>query len=440
MSGLMGRAFLLVASASAHPQLEVLRAEASALSAVASLTANLAVNTLAPTIPAIWSSNFVQSAIVDGQHAGFIGGSGRVSADSTARRFISAAATKLPWAPAAFHGTPLEWLNVTNFADNDFSGIILEGAKYEGAFGGARKGFQDLFGWAKFAKLVGKLADYNIWSFSTPLPYPVSFILLTTMNNSVPVFMGENVTIPQAGGSHIQYNITYNFTSFIGGSTPPWAQALWKDFNRSDFITPPLCPLPPSGQIPKAKEQTIYIFHPKEEFNISQQDNGDVDGDVFFVCEDLLTNSSKAQGEDYQWITQWTLDLVPRWGQYQNCNNYGPANNCLGNEHFWVGHEAALGLGQPNGGQCVDNPLVGEWFSLPLGGKCPAGKAPDGKACTWSPKRVKTLDAQCMLKHGYIDACKKDGRAPFAAAKKIFLEAFASDDPAKGGCPALPGP
>ena len=41
---------------------------------------------------------------------------------------------------------------------------------------------------------------------------------------------------------------------------------------------------------------------------------------------------------------------------------------------------------------------------------------------------------------GYIDACKKGGRAPFAAAKKIFLEAFASGDPAKGGCPALPGP
>ena len=45
-----------------------------------------------------------------------------------------------------------------------------------------------------------------------------------------------------------------------------------------------------------------------------------------------------------------------------------------------------------------------------------------------------------MLKHGYIASCKADGRAPFAAAKKIFLAAFASDDPAKGGCPALPGP
>ena len=143
---------------------------------------------------------------------------------------------------------------------------------------------------------------------------------------------------------------------------------------------------------------------------------------------------------DYQWITQWSLDLVPRWGQYQNCNNYGAANNCLGNEHFWVGHEAALGLGAPDGGQCVDNKLVGEWFSLPLGGKCAAGASPDGKACTWSEKRIKTIDAQCMLKHGYIPACKTDGRAPFAAAKKIFLAAFASDDPAKGGCPALPGP
>ena len=161
---------------------------------------------------------------------------------------------------------------------------------------------------------------------------------------------------------------------------------MWKDFNRSDFITPPLCPLPPSGQIPKAKEQTIYIFHPKEEFNISQQDNGDVDGDVFFVCEDLLTNSSKAQGEDYQWITQWTLDLVPRWGQYQNCNNYGPTNNCLGNEHFWVGHEAALGLGQPNGGQCVENPLVGEWFSLPLGGGTPSSSPPPAAGNRQGPR------------------------------------------------------
>ena len=91
-------------------------------------------------------------------------------------------------------------------------------------------------------------------------------------------------------------------------------------------------------------------------------------------------------------------------------------------------------------GQCVRNPYVGEWFSLPEGGKCAAGTRPDGKACTWGARRVKTIDAQCMLKHGYVAACGKDGRAPFAAAKTIFLDAFASDDPAKGGCPALPGP
>ena len=56
------------------------------------------------------------------------------------------------------------------------------------------------------------------------------------------------------------------------------------------------------------------------------------------MCEDLITNSSQAMGEAYQWITQWTIEHIPRWGQYQNCNNYGATNKCFGNEHFWVGH------------------------------------------------------------------------------------------------------
>ena len=33
-------------------------------------------------------------------------------------------------------------------------------------------------------------------------------------------------------------------------------------------------------------------FHPKGEWNISAQDNGNAQGDVYFVCEDMLSNQS----------------------------------------------------------------------------------------------------------------------------------------------------
>ena len=55
-------------------------------------------------------------------------------------------------------------------------------------------------------------------------------------------------------------------------------------------------------------------------------------------------------------------------------------------------------------------------------------------------KRVKTIDAQCLLKHDYVKACLEDGRAPFKKAKEKFLKAFASEHPLRGGCPGLPGP
>ena len=250
------------------------------------------------------------------------------------------------------------------------------------------------------------------------------------------MYMDENITQPGVG----PVRVTIIFDGFEPNTEPAWAAAIWADFDISDYTNPQPCQLPPDGKLPAAIEQQGYIFHPRGEFNISQQDHGDATGDTFFVCQDLLTNQSKAMGEDYQILSSWTVSLVPRWGQYQNCNFYGAKNQCYGNEHFWVGHEAALGMGDVNGGQCVVNPLVGEWFSLPEGGKCADGAAPGDGSCTWAAKRIKTIDSQCLFGHGFLAACKIDGRAPFVAAQKVFLNAFASIDPAQGGCPALPGP
>lgn len=41
-----------------------------------------------------------------------------------------------------------------------------------------------------------------------------------------------------------------------------------------------------------------------------------------------------------RWLTQWTLELLPWWGQYQNCNGYGAAHSCISSEHFLVGRES----------------------------------------------------------------------------------------------------
>ena len=153
-----------------------------------------------------------------------------------------------------------------------------------------------------------------------------------------------------------------------------------------------------------------------------------------------VRHSTTGIDHHYQWLSSWTIHHSPHLGQYQNCNGY-PHPQCLGAEDFWVGHEAAIGMGAPGGGQCVGNPQVGEWYSLPLGGHCPPGVTPDGKACTWRASRVKTIDSHCLLGHGFIDHCLAgDKRAPFVSAEKSYVAAFASVDPAKGGCPALPGP
>ena len=33
-------------------------------------------------------------------------------------------------------------------------------------------------------------------------------------------------------------------------------------------------------------------------------------------------------------------------------------------------------------------------------------------------------DAKCLFAHGYVRVCRKEGRAPFATAKALFLKAF----------------
>ena len=89
---------------------------------------------------------------------------------------------------------------------------------------------------------------------------------------------------------------------------------------------------------------------------------------------------------------------------------------------------------------------MGAWFSLPKGGMCKAGTpvtpspgTPGPPGCSWRiVDVVKTVKLSCVVAdRGMKGACLADKLSPpWAAAKKVFRGVFASEDPAKGGCPA----
>ena len=170
----------------------------------------------------------------------------------------------------------------------------------------------------------------------------------------------------------------------------------------------------------------VYLPPTPHEYDIAGQDLGDAVGDNVFVCQDLLGGKPKATDAGYQWLTQWTVELLPWFGQYANCNGYGPAQHCASADQYVVGRETPEYMNIAGRSallrQCgATDPNVGQWFSLPKAGECPPGVRPnfadpsDG-GCSWrKAERVKTIDGgKCLIeKHNYRSLCATDRRAPF---------------------------
>lgn len=352
------------------------------------------------------------------------------SMDTGEKRMTVGQKVKMPVAPGEFVGTPKEWINSTTFLAQDWGGINLNGETLDGSSLSTLR-FKDIFAWLPFAKYYGNVTvngtELQNWTyFSTA----ITLSLLVDIKNT-PVIFSE--IFPPSSAAPTGVQIQFVFTDFKRDATIP---GTWDTLNITEYTHPPVCDPVPA----QTKTVAAYIFHPKNEFNISQQDIGDVVGDVFFTCTDVMSGQPQSVDHEYAWITWYELEVLPRWGQYLNCNGYNPSV-CYGAESFYVGHEAAQGLGLPAGGQCEENPLTGEWWSLPLGGKCGDSQTPSEGVCSWKASRIKTIDGECLFKRDgkevFKTACVVDRRAPFAGAQKLFLAAFASEDPAQGGCPAL---
>jgi len=205
--------------------------------------------------------------------------------------------------------------------------------------------------------------------------------------------------------------------------------SLFDALNITQCYDPPKCPANGTSNI---ISQDLYIFHPSNQFDIAGQDIGDALGDTFFVCEEQITG---AGDNDYEWISHWSIQYdATIIGQYQNCNGY--PSDCQGTNTYYIGREAALGLGYPLAGQCQNNPLTGNWLSLPIDGQCFPNTSTLGINCTWSATRIKTINSTCLFDDlDFNAACATDGRAPFYNATNTFLTAFSQ--PISGGCPDI---
>ena len=128
-------------------------------------------------------------------------------------------------------------------------------------------------------------------------------------------------------------------------------------------------------------------------------------------------------------------------GPVRELPGLGRRARAAGDEHFWVGHEAALGVGYPTAGQCVANPLIGEVVAADrreVRRRRDAGRRHGARGSPPTSRRS-------TRRAGSTTTTSLRRRAPpnrvrrREAAAAIFEAGFASEDVAKGGCPLVAG-
>lgn len=385
-----------------------------------------------PVMPMDWVADVDMSTMINGKEQinpfGNNGNRYKIAQETEKKRYVTIQSIKFDVAPAAWVGTPREWFNTSQFVNMDFLGFSINDNKY--AYEGPGAAYHDMFGWLRHASYGGNASfegrQVHRWYLNLNIIVTKAYMELLVDNEGTPVRLVQNGTFRGQ-----KYETTNKFVTFYPNST----LSVWDGFNKTEYTHPQECPLPPQGLTPI--NISMYVFHPAHQFDIAGQDLGDAVGDTVFVCLDVISNQSSATDHNYAWLTQWEIELMPRWGQYQNCNGYSPPQ-CMGAEHFLVGHDAAYYMGVDSSieRQCGSNPLTGEWYSLPVAGQCNDTARPGDGSCTWRiVRRVKTIDGKCLFHDGnFRTTCINEQRAPFPNSQKAFLAAFASDDPSKGGC------
>jgi len=99
-----------------------------------------------------------------------------------------------------------------------------------------------------------------------------------------------------------------------------------------------------------------------------------------------------------QYFTQTKLKIANNWGEYQYCNG-GSCNAMTINDATQWGHKEAFGASE-RVDQCYLNHTAGEWFSVPLNGRCPPQYSIGSmRSCSWQFDYtiLKTINGSCLM-------------------------------------------
>ena len=237
-------------------------------------------------------------------------------------------------------------------------------------------------------------------------------------------------------------------------------------------------------------EKQLYFVHPRSAggtFGWGNHNLADALGDAAFLCVDGSFVSRFNDSLISTVVMRWNASYV----NYAECDDIEGGKCIFGdgigvgvgriNPFYWPGKGTACGFPDGTGvtGQCWRNLSGGEWLSFQKPGQCKPGARVGDGGCAWvrpaspAPRPPalpppqpsipllppllsrghraaqeatgppsKTIELGCMLGHGFQRACKNATLVPgigcvFGAARDIFVQAFASDDPEDGGCPPV---
>ena len=121
-----------------------------------------------------------------------------IAVDVPRMRQYSNSGTKMAFAPLAFVGTPLEWLNSTTFATANGTFMMISGAKYVNS---AAPPFSDPFAWLPGANYDGDevVNGTKVHRWSIKVEHLGVAMLLKVTEDGTPVEYDLNATIKVRG-------------------------------------------------------------------------------------------------------------------------------------------------------------------------------------------------------------------------------------------------